>query len=79
MQQFPTAILLRLRALKVTLHFLNNLAKAYNTHKTNQANGTPKIDVTATYYTPSTGGQSQTNNTPVCICRAVRSSTVEAN
>ena len=79
MQQFPTAILFRLRALKVTLHFLNKLAKAYNTHKTNQANETPEVNVAATYYTPSPGGQSQTNNKPVCICRAVRSSTVGAN
>ena len=78
MQQFPTAIL-RLRALKVTLHFLNKLAKAYSTYKTNQTNVTPKTNVAATYYTPSTGGQSQTNNTPVCSCRTVRSSTVEAN
>ena len=67
MQQFPTAILFRLRALKVTLHFLNKLAKAYNTHKTNQANETPEVNVAATYYTPSPGGQSQTNNKPVCI------------
>ena len=71
MQQFPTAILCRLWAIKATLHFLNKLAKAYNKHtklsgKRNTQNKRRRNVLHTTSQDPITNKQQTCLNQPSC-------------